>query len=70
MAYSIKYSRQIKRKRKRNLRPMVSVLVLILALLLRILASDHLRDMQDLLLGEGEAVAAFCEEFVKHDLTP
>ena len=49
---------------------MVSVLVLILALLLRILASDHLRNMQDLLLGEGEAVAAFCEEFVKHDLTP
>ena len=67
MAYSIQYARQIKRKRKRSFRAFLSITALICALLLRILAAEHIDDLQALLLGEGNAVAAFCEDFVNHD---
>lgn len=70
MAYSIRYSRQIRRKRKPDLRPPVSVTALILALLLRMFAAGALDALQGMVLGEGGAVAAFCEDFVKHELTP
>lgn len=66
MAYSIQYEQRIKRKNRRNRGHLWALIGLILAIALRVFAGSWLETVQKLLLGDGQAVAVFYEDFVKH----
>ena len=67
MAYSIQYEKTVKRKRKHAFRRFWAVVLLVLAILGRIFAQSYLEAVQSIFLGEARAVAAFYEDFVKHE---
>ena len=66
MAYSIRYGVSVKQKKRRDHRRLLVMILLLCSLLGRIFAHSYLDNLQTLLFGDTEAVAAFYEDFVKH----
>ena len=65
MAYSIQYGQEVKRRKRKRVPKVIPICVLLLAVLLRIFADPLLRQAQEVIWGEYQAVDVFYEVFVK-----